>query len=164
MKGEPGWICLMCCNIDSITSHPQTTPSSTNSVVLFSVLVLHWITSKDNASTFPSSQNAAVYNTSRDRENPAPARFSKRKTAYSPRLAQEDLGLSEYTKRGGVTTLVTATRDTDEDELARVPNVITVESEHVVEVEQGRISISDHEIGAHMGGKISSTEKLFQKN
>ncbi|KAF7858842.1 hypothetical protein EAF04_008884 [Stromatinia cepivora] len=35
LKGEPGWICLMCCNVD----------------ILFSVLVLHWITSKDNAST-----------------------------------------------------------------------------------------------------------------
>ncbi|KAH7410835.1 hypothetical protein BKA64DRAFT_365179 [Cadophora sp. MPI-SDFR-AT-0126] len=37
-KGEPGWICLMCCNID----------------ILFSALVLHWITSKDNASTHAS--------------------------------------------------------------------------------------------------------------
>ncbi|TEY86661.1 hypothetical protein BOTCAL_0004g00150 [Botryotinia calthae] len=36
LKGEPGWICLMSCNLD----------------ILFSVLVLHWITSKDNASTF----------------------------------------------------------------------------------------------------------------
>ncbi|KAE8453198.1 hypothetical protein EG329_011265 [Mollisiaceae sp. DMI_Dod_QoI] len=44
LDGEPGWICLMCCNID----------------ILFSVLVLHWITSKDNASTLPSlrSQHA----------------------------------------------------------------------------------------------------------
>lgn len=32
LKGEAAWICLMCCNAD----------------VLFSVLVLHWVTSKDN--------------------------------------------------------------------------------------------------------------------
>ncbi|KAK0642392.1 hypothetical protein DIS24_g9077 [Lasiodiplodia hormozganensis] len=31
LKGEPGWICLLCCNAD----------------ILFSVLVLHWVTSGD---------------------------------------------------------------------------------------------------------------------
>lgn len=35
LKGEPAWVCLMCCNAD----------------VLFSVLVLHWVTSKDSVST-----------------------------------------------------------------------------------------------------------------
>jgi len=34
LKGEPGWICLMCCNAD----------------ILFSVLVLHWVTSIDKTS------------------------------------------------------------------------------------------------------------------
>jgi hypothetical protein len=31
LKGEPGWICLMCCNAD----------------ILFCVVVLHWVTSKE---------------------------------------------------------------------------------------------------------------------
>lgn len=35
LKGEPGWICLMCCNAD----------------ILFCVIVLHWVTSKDKIST-----------------------------------------------------------------------------------------------------------------
>jgi hypothetical protein len=35
LKGEPGWICLMCCNAD----------------ILFCVLVLHWVTSKDKVNT-----------------------------------------------------------------------------------------------------------------
>lgn len=35
LKGEPAWVCLMCCNAD----------------VLFSVIVLHWVTSKDSAGT-----------------------------------------------------------------------------------------------------------------
>ncbi|KAL1646910.1 hypothetical protein SLS58_003046 [Diplodia intermedia] len=35
LKGEPGWICLMCCNAD----------------ILFSVLVLHWVTSFDKSTT-----------------------------------------------------------------------------------------------------------------
>jgi hypothetical protein len=33
LKGEPAWICLMCCNAD----------------VLFSVVVLHWVTAIDSA-------------------------------------------------------------------------------------------------------------------
>ncbi|OCK74406.1 hypothetical protein K432DRAFT_409888 [Lepidopterella palustris CBS 459.81] len=33
LKGEPGWICLMCCNAD----------------ILFSALVLHWITALDSS-------------------------------------------------------------------------------------------------------------------
>jgi hypothetical protein len=35
LHGEAAWICLMCCNAD----------------ILFSVLVLHWVTSKDKGST-----------------------------------------------------------------------------------------------------------------
>lgn len=45
LKGEPGWICLMCCNAD----------------ILFCVLVLHWATSKEQReddSAFRSSNVA----------------------------------------------------------------------------------------------------------
>jgi hypothetical protein len=40
LKGEAAWICLMCCNAD----------------VLFSVLVLHWVTSKDKVSAASSNE------------------------------------------------------------------------------------------------------------
>lgn len=40
LRGEPGWICLMCCNAD----------------ILFSVLVLHWVTQIDRN---PSSTSTA---------------------------------------------------------------------------------------------------------
>ncbi|KAF2629989.1 hypothetical protein BU25DRAFT_262511 [Macroventuria anomochaeta] len=39
LRGEPGWICLMCCNAD----------------ILFCVLVLHWVTSKDKPSSYMST-------------------------------------------------------------------------------------------------------------
>jgi hypothetical protein len=39
LHGEPGWICLMCCNAD----------------ILFCVLVLHWVTSKDKPSSYVST-------------------------------------------------------------------------------------------------------------
>ncbi|KAK2069785.1 hypothetical protein P8C59_004334 [Phyllachora maydis] len=35
LRGEPGWICLMCCNGD----------------ILFGAVVVHWITFKDNGGT-----------------------------------------------------------------------------------------------------------------
>jgi hypothetical protein len=41
LKGEPGWICLMCCNAD----------------ILFCVLVLHWVTSHDRPTTHPSTHD-----------------------------------------------------------------------------------------------------------
>ncbi|KAL0940717.1 uncharacterized protein CTRU02_203480 [Colletotrichum truncatum] len=39
LNGEPGWVCLMCCNSD----------------VLFSAVVVQWVTSRDNAATQSSS-------------------------------------------------------------------------------------------------------------
>lgn len=39
LKGEPGWICLACCNAD----------------ILFCVIVLHWVTSKDKPSSYAST-------------------------------------------------------------------------------------------------------------
>ncbi|KAJ0315901.1 hypothetical protein COL5a_011818 [Colletotrichum fioriniae] len=39
LNGEPGWVCLMCCNSD----------------ILFSAIVVQWVTSKDNQATIGSS-------------------------------------------------------------------------------------------------------------
>ncbi|KAL5615110.1 hypothetical protein BROUX41_005170 [Berkeleyomyces rouxiae] len=41
LSGEPGWICLICCNSD----------------ILFSALVIQWVTSKDNAGTSDSANH-----------------------------------------------------------------------------------------------------------
>lgn len=54
LKGEPGWICLMCCNAD----------------ILFCVIVLHWVTSKDRPSSYTSthaSRGGTVDETARER-------------------------------------------------------------------------------------------------
>lgn len=44
LKGEQGWICLMCCNAD----------------ILFSVLVLHWVTATDSTRNPSGSVHAAL--------------------------------------------------------------------------------------------------------
>jgi len=41
LDGEPGWVCLMCCNSD----------------ILFSAIVIQWITSKDNSGTTGKSES-----------------------------------------------------------------------------------------------------------
>ncbi|KAF7889437.1 uncharacterized protein EAF01_010930 [Botrytis porri] len=82
LKGEPGWICLMCCNLD----------------ILFSVLVLHWITSKDNASTFlprrshshTHSHTCSSYPTIRTSALSSP--ISPRPLISSPRSIPENMG------------------------------------------------------------------------
>ncbi|KAK8903890.1 hypothetical protein QC760_007330 [Botrytis cinerea] len=83
LKGEPGWICLMSCNLD----------------ILFSVLVLHWITSKDNASTFlphrsrsHTHSRTCSYPTIRTSALPSP--ISPRPLISSPRSISGDFGFS----------------------------------------------------------------------
>ncbi|KAH8684774.1 hypothetical protein BGZ60DRAFT_427121 [Tricladium varicosporioides] len=140
LDGEPGWICLMCCNID----------------ILFSVLVLHWITSKDNASTLSSS---VQQNTHRSSDN-TPSRTLPRGFVS---VSASEIGLSEYLKRGGVTTLVTAKEMEDGGDLERInsmpPNVITVESECVREVIE--IGILDRKTDDEKT-RQNSTDRLFR--
>jgi len=51
LDGEPGWICLMLCNLDSMSTQQTISHffllTTTTNAVLFSVLVLHWATSVD---------------------------------------------------------------------------------------------------------------------
>jgi len=97
--------------------------------VLFSVLVLHWITSKDNASTLPSLQNGESANI-RSMQSPS---SSKQPVPGPPpsELAGYELGLREWQKTVGVTTVVTAKEPDDELGVDRInsipPNVVTVE-------------------------------------
>ncbi|KAG9228549.1 hypothetical protein BJ875DRAFT_389149 [Amylocarpus encephaloides] len=125
LNGEPGWICLMCCNVD----------------ILFSVLVLHWVTSKENASTVstPHASHAGAVT----RGNP-PFYYPPRSRTPQPVLSYE-MGLSEYISKAGVTTLVTAashdlnnvepSEDFDKISGGMLPaNVIHVECEHTREV------------------------------
>ncbi|KAF7941679.1 uncharacterized protein EAE97_006516 [Botrytis byssoidea] len=95
LKGEPGWVCLMCCNLD----------------ILFSVLVLHWITSKDNASTFlprrsysHAHSHTCSYPTIRTSALPSP--ISPYPLISSPRSIPENMGFSNrdhlFTSTNGV--------------------------------------------------------------
>ncbi|KAJ9141846.1 Ring finger domain protein [Pleurostoma richardsiae] len=44
LDGEPGWVCLMCCNSD----------------ILFSAIVIHWVTSQDHAASAANNTSTAT--------------------------------------------------------------------------------------------------------
>lgn len=96
LKGEAAWICLMCCNAD----------------VLFSVLVLHWVTSKDKASTASSNDTHSGYVGSRVQR----VELSSSRVTGS---VNDKSGVFNPGKAsmGGVTTIISAQdlKDVDED-------------------------------------------------
>lgn len=129
LNGEPGWICLMCCNVD----------------ILFSIITLHWVTSKDNASTLITSP----HNSHPSQPVPplATPTYPPHPKRLIPRPPLSDLeafesGLREL-KRHGVVTRVTACEREDDLGLQRIrtwtgeptPGVVTVEIEQTRTVE-----------------------------
>jgi hypothetical protein len=66
LNGEPGWVCMMCCNSDSRS--PARRQMNAHKTVLFSVLVLHWVTSVDK--TRPSTPHAYKTTSRRKSERP----------------------------------------------------------------------------------------------
>ncbi|KAM0741550.1 hypothetical protein ACQRIT_004407 [Beauveria bassiana] len=57
LRGEPAWICLMCCNCD----------------ILFSAIVIQWVTSNDNAGTSISSSLGVCHGNGNDGFHGRPA-------------------------------------------------------------------------------------------
>ncbi len=160
----------MCCNIDSEFYYSisfsfclyQRLP------VFFSVLVLHWITSKDNASTMASSsQNNEPTRTT---QNPSSPKHLVPRPPLSE-LAAYELGLREWQRLTGVTTVVTAKEPDHEvevDRISRIPSqgAITVETAHVREfyrVKPDRTSIRTV-IDEQQSGKSRSTDDLCRRN
>jgi hypothetical protein len=56
LRGEPGYICLMCCNADSECCFSIVGYVLTSMIVLFSVIVLHWMTCRDQDPSPPTTK------------------------------------------------------------------------------------------------------------
>lgn len=122
LKGEASWICLMLCNAD----------------VLFSVVVLHWVTSKDSSVRLTQGSSGATgtrnYNGSTLRST-TKAKFGD---TISPRSAY-----------GGrtVTTLISAVGpdpESDRDDSIELKRIrVQVEHTHTVEREDSTENIGD---------------------
>ncbi|KAM0359309.1 hypothetical protein ACHAO7_007815 [Fusarium culmorum] len=68
LNGEPGWVCLMCCNSD----------------VLFSAVVVQWVTSRDNAGSSSQVNSAALDNSYVGRQSSAAHQMSSMRASKAP--------------------------------------------------------------------------------
>jgi hypothetical protein len=161
LKGEAAWICLMCCNSD----------------ILFSVLVLHWVTSKDSSSA--SSSGGQSNSASRS------AHASRSRNSIANKLSQLSYSNNEPTVTTHISAVRSSTRDDGfEDEIQRMDwgsnrvekdgngypmGVITVQVDQVVEVERqggnGRSSEASTMNGEELsrGRSHKSTEDLVER-
>ncbi|UPX19266.1 uncharacterized protein EKO05_0009535 [Ascochyta rabiei] len=78
LRGEPGWVCLMCCNAD----------------ILFCVLVLHWMTSKDK----PVSSTSTYASNNKISDAPKYAHASSHPTQHNVRMEKQGAVQSETTE------------------------------------------------------------------
>ncbi|KAF2650765.1 hypothetical protein K491DRAFT_782398 [Lophiostoma macrostomum CBS 122681] len=150
LKGEPGWICLMCCNAD----------------ILFSVLVLHWVTQIDDEKSTHNSSNGTAHGRpdicSSRGGIPVSRRGSTNIWSGSKRLSD---GAGNKKVMGTLVTECKAVkmpgrgRDS-EDEIVEM-NQITVRTEHKTEIEIDGRSESERGDDYHGFGERSvSTEKM----
>lgn len=74
LRGEPAWICLMCCNCDSTCSIGRLLSYQLlTGAVLFSAIVIQWVTSNDNAGTSISSSLGVCHGNGNDGFHGRPA-------------------------------------------------------------------------------------------
>jgi hypothetical protein len=93
LKGEAAWLCLMCCNAD----------------ILFSVLVLHWVTSKDKSYISSTARSSSLAGLRSPQSTPN-------------KLEQFEFGTASGSgKNTGITTHISAVgTGTDDEEIQRV--------------------------------------------
>jgi hypothetical protein len=88
LKGEPGWICLMCCNAD----------------ILFSVIVLHWVTAIDTTHSRSQGSNSRPKNNTRSgrdrRSRTIPNEWNDNKAVKGSGLVTTTIGVSEESGSG----------------------------------------------------------------
>lgn len=160
LNGEPGWVCLMCCNSDSkILSRKEPKNILIVSLVLFSVLVLHWITSRDKTSKLESSNN-----NNKAKTPSIPAGRSRVRASPSDVMEYQSQ-MKDRKARGFVMTMVSAAHEEEMfDKITFPENAITVERSHTVEIselEHGSCRRSECDASGKRSNK--STEELFCK-
>ncbi|KOS22964.1 hypothetical protein ESCO_003615 [Escovopsis weberi] len=86
LKGEPGWVCLMCCNSD----------------ILFSAIVVQWVTSRDNAGTVGSSISSPDAKVHRELGHGHAHSFTHDETGIAPPSTATEISLvtSKVESRG----------------------------------------------------------------
>ncbi|KAK0113590.1 hypothetical protein ONS95_013837 [Cadophora gregata] len=97
LKGEEAWICLMCCNAD----------------ILFSVLVLHWVTSKDSGGGTSVASNTSRGLTSRRRQRQESESLASPTAGTIDKLQRFGVFGDQVIGGGSVTTHISAEKSND---------------------------------------------------
>jgi hypothetical protein len=132
LNGEPGWVCMMCCNSDSI--FPAQHKFVLMAIVLFSVLVLHWVTSvdKSRASTSrPYKTSSSRRKSERPYDGTAGTMTAKRRSNGDNLATQQD---EAEKQRVLVTTHIEADGEADHPKDTPVDR-IAVTTERMTHVE-----------------------------
>jgi hypothetical protein len=138
LKGEPGWICLMCCNAD----------------ILFSVIVLHWVSQVDRTPNTSTAHSNA-------RSNPVLSTAggdAKISQLGTPRSVRHSLNIMNNAKSIGSTMIteikanpVAKRRGSDDDDVVELRG-IRVQTERTQEIEiDARSEGSTHGYSAERG-------------
>ncbi|KAL5424944.1 hypothetical protein PMIN04_002896 [Paraphaeosphaeria minitans] len=157
LKGEPGWICLMCCNAD----------------ILFSVVVLHWVTQVDRSSG--SSSNRSLGGTGR-MASVADAKCGGGDVGTVKSCTRKDSALEESNAlEGTMTTEIKATpsrknREEDEDDTIELCGIQVLTEQmrevHVTHRERdhdARSEVSANEARSEMGQYAAERRVVAEK-
>ncbi|KAL5413028.1 hypothetical protein PMIN03_003956 [Paraphaeosphaeria minitans] len=157
LKGEPGWICLMCCNAD----------------ILFSVVVLHWVTQVDRSSG--SSSNRSLGGTG-CMASVADAKCGGGDVGTVKSCTRKDSALEESNAlEGTMTTEIKATpsrknREEDEDDTIELCGIQVLTEQmrevHVTHRERdhdARSEVSANEARSEMGQYAAERRVVAEK-
>ncbi|KAG9233657.1 hypothetical protein BJ875DRAFT_37688 [Amylocarpus encephaloides] len=139
LRGEASWICLICCNAD----------------ILFSVLMLHWVTSKDGTQSQidPNSQRAAGKASSSHKLSVLKM-YGKGSINGDNNATWEGRGVGTTTSiRGGINK-----RDPDSHEFEKQMGGISVNVRHSIVVERDNGSLKGDLETLSLGGQNSAGE------
>lgn len=152
LKGEPGWICLMCCNAD----------------ILFCVLVLHWISQREssNISSSNGSQptannvNGSAHGTMNRDGLASPGQWRESISKRVDGVLQEPKKVHGGTITTEIKSMPHGMHDEDPDNIVEL-HQIRVHTQQIQEIEiDGR---SESELvgnASGFGGRSSSSEKM----
>ncbi|KAI4781964.1 hypothetical protein E4T52_03101 [Aureobasidium sp. EXF-3400] len=124
LDGEPGYICLCLCNLDSKSPTPGRTTSANRSIVLFTVCVLHWATAIDR-------QDRTTISGSQKPKHTSESRGGLNSTTDGKTDDYLELDERHVAK---LTTVIEASRETPDPSILN-SHVIGIKTQHVVETE-----------------------------
>ncbi|KAF4453589.1 hypothetical protein F53441_3734 [Fusarium austroafricanum] len=152
LNGEPGWVCLMCCNSD----------------ILFSAIVVQWVTSRDSAGSSSQPASAAVMDGSYISRGASVAHPRSSMHVSSVPNAPRDVDIDDETSLVGPAT-VTSSNDDPGFEMTKVHSGVnsgvivttTIHRQSRPTIERNESSDGDDDIDVESAGDFPARSVAF---